>query len=153
MPRASELKRGGRVEIDGEPYTVLDVHFQSPSARGAATLVKTKVRHLRTGSVFDKTFKAQDRVVEPQVELRPVQYLYAYDLCHHIMDSESYDQFALPAEELGEVVGYLKEGLAGVRSVLVNGRVISIELPQTQVLRVIQTDPAIKGATAQAQTK
>jgi elongation factor P len=153
MPNASELRRGGRVEIEGEPYVVLDVHFQSPSARGAATLVKTKVRNLRTGNVFDRTFKAQDRVVEPQVELRAVQYLYADDGGHHFMDGETFDQFALSPDELGDAAGYLKEGLSGIRSVLFNDRVISIELPQTIALRVAQTDPAIKGATAQAQTK
>ncbi len=153
MPNASDLKRGGRVEIDGEPFVVLDVHFQSPSARGAATLVKTKVRNLRTGNVFDKTFKAQDRIVEPQVELRAVQYLYADDDGFHFMDAESYEQFCLRADEIGDAAGYLKEGLAGIRSVLFNDRVISIELPQTLTLRVEQTDPAIKGATAQAQTK
>lgn len=153
MPNASELRRGGRVELDGEPYVVLDVHFQSPSARGAATLVKTKVRNLRTGNVFDRTFKAQDRVVEPQVELRPVQFLYSDDDGCHFMDSESYDQFSLAADEVGDAAGYLKEGLGGIRSVLYNGRVISIELPHTLVLRVTHTDPAIRGATAQAQTK
>jgi elongation factor P len=153
MPTASELRRGGRVEIDGEPYTVLDVHFQSPSARGAATLVKTRVRNLRTGNVFDRTFKAQDRIVEPQVELRAVQYLYTDDGGYHFMDAESYEQFALSADELGDVASYLIEGLAGIRSVVCNERVISIELPNTIVLRVVQTDPAIKGATAQAQTK
>jgi elongation factor P len=153
MPNAGELRRGGRVEIDGDPYVVLDVHFQSPSARGAATLVKTKVRNLRTGSVFDRSFKAQDRVVEPQVALRPVQYLYADDAGYHFMDSESYEQFALSADDLGDAAGYLLEGLGGIRSVLHNDRVISIELPQTIVLRVQHTDPAIKGATAQAQTK
>src|SRR5215813_14795658 len=153
MPNASELRRGGRVELEGEPYVVLDVHFQSPSARGAATLVKTKVRNLRTGNVFDRTFKAQDRVIEPQVELRPVQYLYSDDDGFHFMDTESYDQFALSGDDLGDVVGYLKEGLSGLRSILFNGRVISVDLPQTIQLRVTQTDPAIKGATAQAQTK
>jgi elongation factor P len=153
MPNASELRRGGRVEIEGEPYAVLDVHFQSPSARGAATLVKTKVRNLRTGNVFDRTFKAQDRVIEPQVELRAVQYLYAADGGYHFMDAQTYEQFALTADDLGDVAGYLTEGLSGIRSVLFNDRVISIELPQTIVLRVEQTDPALKGATAQAQTK
>ena len=153
MPTASELRRGGRVEIDGEPYVVLDVHFQSPSARGAATLVKTKVRNLRTGNVFDRTFKAQDRVIEPQVELRPVQYLYADDAGYHFMDSESYDQFHLGADELGDVTGY-PEGRARRHPFgALQRRVISVELPQTLVLRVEQTDPAIKGATAQAQTK
>lgn len=153
MPNASDLRRGGRVELDGEPYAVLDVHFQSPSARGAATLVKAKVRNLRTGNVFDRTFKAQDRIIEPQVELRAVQFLYRDDSGFHFMDGESYDQFSLGAEELGTVTGYLKEGLTGIRSVLYNGEVISIELPHTIVLCVESTDPAIKGATAQAQTK
>jgi elongation factor P len=153
MPNAGELRRGGRVELDGEPYVVLDVHFQSPSARGAATLVKTKVRNLRTGNVFDRTFKAQDRVVEPQVELRPVQYLYSDGDGFHFMDAQTYEQFSLSGEDLGDAAGYLKEGLTGIRSVLFNDRVISVELPQTIVLRVQQTDPAIKGATAQAQTK
>lgn len=153
MPNASELRRGGRVEIEGEPYAVLDVHFQSPSARGAATLVKTKVRNLRTGNVFDRTFKAQDRVIEPQVELRAVQYLYADDGGYHFMDAQTYEQFALTADDLGDAAGYLTEGLSAIRSVLFNDRVISIELPQTIVLRVEQTDPALKGATAQAQTK
>ena len=153
MATASELRRGGRVELDGEPYTVLDVHFQSPSARGAATLVKTRVRNLRTGNVFDRTFKAQDRIVEPQVELRAVQYLYTDDGGYHFMDAESYEQFALSADDLGDVASYLIEGLGGIRSVVYNDRVISIELPTTIALRVAQTDPAIKGATAQAQTK
>src|SRR5215470_15736912 len=101
MPNASELRRGGRVELEGEPYVVLDVHFQSPSARGAATLVKTRVRNLRTGNVFERTFKAQDRVVEPQVELRGVQYLYVDGAGHHFMDAESYEQFSLSVEDLG----------------------------------------------------
>jgi elongation factor P len=153
MPNAGELRRGGRVELDGEPYVVLDVHFQSPSARGAATLVKTRVRNLRTGNVFDRTFKAQDRIIEPQVELRAVQYLYTDDSGYHFMDGSSYEQFALSADELGDAASYLIEGLSGIRSVVYNDRVISIELPNTIVLRVAQTDPAIKGATAQAQTK
>lgn len=153
MPSASELRRGGRVELDGEPYVVVDVHFQTPSARGAATLVKARVRNLRTGHVLDRTFKAQDRIIDPQVELRPVQFLYGDDDGLHFMDGESYEQFALPRDELGTAAGYLKEGLAGLRSVLFNGQVISIELPQTITLRVAETDPAIKGATAQAQTK
>lgn len=153
MANASDLKRGGRVEIDGEPYVVMDVHFQSPSARGASTLVKVKVRNLKTGNVFDKTFKAADRIIEPQVELRNVQYLYADGDGYHFMDAASYEQFSLSADELGDAAGYLKEGLGGIRSVLFNERVISVELPQTLALRVEQTDPAIKGATAQAQTK
>jgi elongation factor P len=153
MLTASEFKRGLRIEIDGDPYVILDIHFQTPSARGASTLVKARIRNLRTGNVFDRTFRSADTVAEPRLELRPVQYLYADTEGYHFMDTESYDQFALRADDLGDIVGYLLDGMSGIRSVMFNERVISIELPQSVVLRIRQTDPAIKGATAQAQTK
>ena len=153
MINASDIKRGGRIELEGDPYTVLDVRSQTPSARGAATLVKAKIRNLRTNNVFDKTFKASDKIDEPQLELRPVQYLYKDDDAYHFMDTQSYEQFGLRPDELGDDAGYLLEGLGGIRSVVFNGKVISVELPQTVVLKIEQTDPAIKGATAQAQTK
>jgi elongation factor P len=153
MLTAGDIKRGLRVQIDGDPYVVLDVHFQSPSARGASTLVKAKIRNLRTGNVFDRTFRSADKVDEPQLEMRPVQFLYADGDTYNFMDTESYDQFTLAADELGDAASYLLEGLAGLRSVRFNDRVISIELPQTVVMRITQTDPALKGATAQAQTK
>jgi elongation factor P len=153
MLTANEFKRNLRIEIDGDPYLIMDVHFQSPSARGASTLVKTKVRNLRTGNVFDRTFKTADKFNEAQIEFRPVQYLYTDGDGYHFMDTESYEQFALSAEALGDDAGYLIEGLAGIRSVVFKGSVMNIELPQSIVLKIRQTDPAIKGATAQAQTK
>jgi elongation factor P len=153
MLNASDVKRGVRLQLDGDPYVVVDVRFQSPSARGASTLVKAKVRNLRTGNVFDRTFKAADRLEEPDLELRPVQYLYNDGETYHFMDTGSYEQFSLGADELGEDRFYLLEGLAGIRSVVFNGKVMSVELPQSVVLRIRDTDPALKGATAQAQTK
>src|SRR2546427_8509298 len=127
MVSASEFKRGGRIELDHDPYVIMDVHFQSPSARGASTLVKAKVRNLRTGNVFDRTFKASDKVAEAQLELRAIQYLYTDDEGYHFMDSASYEQFALRAEALGEDAGYLIDGLGGIRSVVFNGAVMNIE--------------------------
>lgn len=153
MLTAGDFKRGLRIEIDGDPFTVTDVHFQSPSARGASTLVKARVRNLRTGNVFDKTFKTSDKVNEAQIELHPIQFLYADDEGCHFMDTGSYEQFTLSRDTLGDDAGYLVEGLEGIRSVLFNGNVMSIELPQTVVLRVEYTEPALRGATAQAQTK
>jgi elongation factor P len=153
MLTANEFKRGLRIDIDGDPYVVMDVHMQSPSARGASTLVKAKLRNLRSGNVFDRTFKASDKVTEAQLELRPVQFLYADDDGCHFMDAESYEQFALGAEALGDDAGYLIEGLAGIRSVVFKGSVMNIQLPQSVVLKIRDTDPAVKGATAQAQTK
>lgn len=153
MISTSDLKRGLRILIDGEPYLVMDVHVQSPSARGASSLSKVKVRNLRTGNVFDKTFRGGDKIEEPNLELRSVQFLYSDGGDYHFMDVESYDQFALAGDELGESTGYLKEGLEGLRSVVFNDQVISVDLPMTVVLEVTETAPAIKGATAQAQTK
>ena len=153
MLTAGEFKRGVRIELDGDPYLIMEVHFQSPSARGASTLVKAKVRNLRSGNVFDRTFKTGDKVAEAQIEFRPVQYLYTDPDGYHFMDTESYEQFALSAAVLGDDAGYLIEGLAGIRSVVFKGSVMNIELPQSVVLTIRDTDPAVKGATAHAQTK
>lgn len=153
MLSTGDFKRGLRLLLDGDPYVILDVFVQTPSARGASSLTKVKVRNLRTGQVFDRTFRGGDRVEEPNLELRPVQFLYRDDEGLHFMDSQSYDQFTLPADEVGEAAGYLKEGLAGIRSVVFNERVLSIELPNTVVLTIVDTAPALKGATASAQTK
>lgn len=153
MISTSDFKRGVRIQIDGEPFVILDLHVQSPSARGASSLSKIKVRNLKTGQVFDKTFRGGDKVEQPNVELRPVQFLYKDDDGFHFMDAQSYDQFMLTDDDLAGSGGYLKEGLSGIRSVLFNGDVISVELPNTVVLQVVDTAPAVKGATAQAQTK
>ena len=153
MLSTGDFKRGLRILVDGDPYVILDVFVQTPSARGASSLTKVKVRNLRTGQVFDRTFRGGDRVEEPNVQLRPVQFLYRDSEGFHFMDSQSYDQFTLGAGELEEAAGYLKEGLAGIRSVVFNDRVLSIDLPNTVVLQVVDTAPALKGATASAQTK
>jgi elongation factor P len=152
MISTSDFKRNLRIQIDGEPFVILNVHVQSPSARGASSLSKIKVRNLKTGQVFDKTFRGGDKVEEPNVELRPIQFLYKDDDGFHFMDAQSYEQFALTNDDLGDLGGYLKDGMS-IRSVLFDGNVISVELPNTVVLQVVDTAPAVKGATAQAQTK
>jgi elongation factor P len=153
MISTGDFKRGLRILIDGDPYAILEVHVQSPSARGASSLSKLRVRNLRTAQVLDRTFRGGDKVEQPDLELRPVQFLYRDDSGFHFMDTQSYDQFALSADDLGDAAGYLTDGLDGIRSVVFNGKVISVDLPQTVVLRVVDTAPPLKGATAQAQTK
>ena len=153
MISTGDFKRGLRVLVDGDPWVILDVHVQSPSARGASSLSKLKIRNLRTGQVLDRTFRGGDRVDEPDLELRPVQFLYRDDDGFHFMDTQSYEQFSLDGDDLGDAGGYLRDGLDGIRSVVFNGKAISIDLPNTVALRVVDTAPALKGATAQAQTK
>ncbi|MBU6282139.1 elongation factor P [bacterium] len=153
MLSLGDIKRHQRILVDGDPWSVLEVHVQSSTARGSGSLTKLKVRNLRTGQVLEKTFRSGDKLEEPNVELRAVQFLYKDAEGFHFMDTQSYDQFALSEEEIGESGGYLKDGMENVRSIVFNERVLSVELPNTVVLQVVETAPAIKGATAQAQTK
>jgi len=149
----ADFKRGLRILLDGDPYVILDVHAQSPSARGAATITKLKVRNLRTAAVFERSFRGSERLEQPDMEYRAVQFLYKDDEGFHFMDVASYDQICLTADEIGDGAGFLKDGLEDIRSVVFNGKVISIDLPNTVILRVLETAPSIKGGTAQAQTK
>lgn len=149
----NDFKRGLRILLENDPYVILDVHAQSPSARGAATITKLKVRNLRTAAVFERSFRGSEKLEQPDLEFRPVQFLYKDDEGFHFMDTGSYDQICLTAEEVGDGAGFLKDGLDDIRSVVFNGKVISVDLPNTVILKVEETSPSIKGGTAQAQTK
>src|SRR6186997_1928527 len=104
MIATSDFKKGAQILVDGQPFTILDYSVQSPSARGAATLVRTKVRNILTGAVLEKTFKSGDKFDEPDVEMREAQYLYESGGDYHFLDQETYEQFALSGESLGDGV-------------------------------------------------
>lgn len=148
----ADLKRGLVIQIDNAPCLVLDVTSQSPSARGGSTLVKTKYRNLLTGQVLEKNFKGGDRVDEADFERRKGQFLYADGDGGVFMDLQSFEQYELGEELFEPVKGYLLEGLE-LQLGLFQGNVISIELPMVVELTVTETAPAIKNATATAQTK
>ena len=152
MIDANDLKRGVVLEIDGDPWAVIDCAFQTPSARGASTIAKIKVRNLRTGNVLGKSYRGGEMLAEADCEKRPVQLLYRQGDEFVFMDEETYDQFSLDRETLGSAAGFMTDGLK-MRSLLHNGEVLSVELPNTVDLEVVETAPAMKGATAQAQLK
>jgi len=152
MINASDMKRGMILDIDGDPWLVTECAFQTPSARGASTLTKVKIKNLKTGAVLSKSYRGGDTLNEADCEKRTVQFLYRDEDGHVFMDQESYEQFALGAEVIGDAAGYLTEGLE-CRSLLHNGQVINIELPNAVELTVVECVPYIKGATAQAQLK
>ena len=149
---AASLKRGQRVELDGDPCVVTDLHLQTPSARGAQVIIRAKLRNLRTQQVLDRTFRGGEKLQEPDFELRPVQFLYRQGEELQFMDAQNYDQFSVAADEVGEAAGYLTDGLE-CRSLVHNGRVLGIELPHTVELRIVSTEPVLAGATAKAQSK
>jgi elongation factor P len=153
MATTNDLKRGMRIELDGDPWTVLETTTQTPSARGSATLVKLKVRNIRTRQVLDKSFKAGEVVKIPDFELRPSQYLYDDGTgLHYFMDDESYEQFPLSAEEIETELGFLRPN-DPVRALFFDGKCIGIEVPNTVVLEVAECDPGIRGDTVNNVTK
>ena len=152
MLTTADLKRGLVIQLDQAPCLVLDYTTQSPSARGGSTLVKAKYRNLLTGQVLEKTFKAGDKVDEADFEKRKGQYLYPQDDGGVFMDLESYEQYEIGAELFEPVQGYLVESMEVVLG-LFQGVPVTIEPPMTVELTVTETAPAIKNATATAQTK
>jgi len=152
MINVTELKRGEILEVDGDPWVVTEVMSQTPSARGASLLVKGKLKNLRTGQTLAKTWRGGEMVANAEVDTRTVQYLYRQGDDHVFMDLESYEQVVLPSELVGEAAGYMLENLE-LHTVLFRERVITLELPMTVELTVVDTAPPIKGATAQAQLK
>ncbi len=140
------------LEIDGAPWSVMDTATQTPSARGASTLVKLKIRNLRTGQVLAKTLRSSDTIEQADCEKRTVQYLYRDSEGFVFMDQENYEQFILSEQSTEPIKGYLLEGMEA-RSLLYKGEVIDVELPVTVDLEIVDTAPALKGATAQAQLK
>ncbi len=149
---SNDLKRGQVIQLDNAPCLVLEVSSQSPSARGGSTLIKTKYRNLLTGQVLEKAFKGGERVDTADFEKRKGQFLYADNDLGVFMDMENYEQFELGEEIFGPVKGYLLDGAEVIMGVF-EGQVVSIEPPMTVELVVTETEPVIKKATAQAQSK
>lgn len=152
MINSSDMKRGMLLDLEGAPWQIIDCSFQTPSARGASTLTKIRIKNLKTGQVLNKSYRGGEMVPTADCEKRAVQFLYKENEEYVFMDQENYDQFSLSKEVLQELAGYLIEGLEA-RSMLYNGQVINIELPTTVDLEITETAPALKNATAQAQLK
>jgi len=153
MKDCGEFSRGDCVVYKGQPVSVVNVTFSTPTARGAGVIVKVKLRNLVTGQLYSDSLRAGEKFDEVDVEQHPTTYLYTDGSFWHFMDGTSYEQFQLDAEALGEAVGFLKDGQEGLRALLIEGRVVSLALPTTVDLVVTETDPVIKGATAKAQMK
>ena len=153
MIEVSQFKKGLCIQYKGAPMMLVDVTFSTPTARGANTIAKTKLRNLLTGQLINESIRSGEKFPEVDREVRPIQYLYSDGTRWHFMDAESYEQFDLGADELGDAVHYLVDGVEGLRSIVVEGQIVSVQMPNTVDLLVTEADPSIKGATAQAQLK
>jgi elongation factor P len=140
-----DIKKGIIIELDGQLMKVLDwTHIKM--ARGSAQ-VRMKLQNVRKGDIVERTFQAGTRWPRARVEQRRVQYLYTDGDAYHFMDNETYDQFALPAAQLGDDARYLKENLEVFVS-MHEAEVLAVDLPVTVDLVVTETDPGFAGDTA-----
>ena len=153
MPKASDLKRGSVVAINGQPYIVNQIDVKAPSSRGANTLYNIRFNHAQTKQKLDDTFKGEDMLDDIDLERRLCSYSYRDDDLLVFMDDEDYSQYSLSEEDLGEQVQFITDGLSGIMGLLVDGQIIGVELPQSVVLEIVDTAPGIKGASASARTK
>jgi elongation factor P len=149
----SDFKKGICIRYKDAPMQIVDVTFTTPTARGANTIAKTKLRNLLNGQLISDSIRSGSKFEPVDLEYRDASYLYSDASGWHFMDSESFDQFELSADALGDSVNYLIDGLEGIRAMVVEGNIVSVALPNTVDLAVTECDPTIKGATAQAQMK
>ncbi|EES72212.1 translation elongation factor P [Paenibacillus sp. oral taxon 786 str. D14] len=150
MISVNDFKTGLTVEVDGDIYTVLEFQHVKPG-KGAA-FVRSKLKNLRNGNIVEKTFRAGETISRAMIENRDVSYLYASGQEHTFMDNETYDQFTLTSDQLEWELNFLKENM-NVKIVSYQGEIIGINLPNSVELKVIETEPGIKGNTATGATK
>lgn len=149
---AIDIKKKMFFELENIPYHCLDVEVSTPTARGAQTLVRIKMRNLLTRAVFDKTFKASDKFKDPDLQMVPASYLYTDGEGSHFMDQESFETLTLSEEMVGDALDFLLEG-AIIEMHKFNGNPIGLQLPTHVELSVTYTEPGSRGDTAGNVTK
>ncbi len=146
----SQFRNGLKIELDGEPYTMIYFQHVKPGKGGA--FVRTKVKNLKNGKVLDRTFRSGEKVEEADVTERRMQYLYQDGDDLVFMDTQSFDQIPFTQSQVGDARKYLKENL-DVDVLFWRGRPINIELPSFIEAVITQCDPGLKGDTASGSTK
>jgi len=146
----TEFRNGLKIEIDGEPYVIVEFQHVKPGKGGA--FVRTKFKSLKSGNVTDKTFRAGEKVDVPDLEEKTMQYLYGADKDRIFMDTASYEQVSMNEKQLGDSVNYLKENME-IKVLYHKGAPINIEVPMFVELAIARTDPGVRGDTASGGSK
>ncbi len=150
MATTADIRNGLTIELDDEIFTVIEFQHVKPGKGGA--FVRSKLKSVRSGQVLDKTFRAGARIDPVRVERRYMQYLYSDGDLYHFMDSTTYEQIALASEVVGDNSSFLKEAME-VTVLWVKGEPIGMEIPLFTDLRVVETEPGVRGDTASGGTK
>lgn len=150
MIKASELKKGRVVTHDGQLYSVSDITRVSKG--NWRSYLQAKLKSIKSGQILDVRYAVDDRIETPFVEGKDYEYLYRDGDHYVLMDKSTFDQISVPADVMGEAHLFLK-GNEAVQASIIDGLIVSIELPNTVDLKVIDTPPVVRGATATNQTK
>ncbi|MFC2075219.1 elongation factor P [Bdellovibrionota bacterium] len=148
--QATKLRVGTLVIFQGQPHRVMYVQHVTPG-KGQAT-VQTKLRNLITGNQRDQRFRSTEQIERATLENKSMQYLYSEGTQYHFMDTETYEQVVLDKETISDQIGFLKENMK-IQIQFFDDRPVSMELPSVVELKVVETEPEIKGATATASLK
>jgi elongation factor P len=144
MISTGELRKGVAIELDGDLWQILDYHHIK-MGRGSAQ-VRVTLRNIKRGQTVERSFQAGTKWPRAQLDRRPVQFMYRDGDDFHFMETESYEQFHLTAEQLADAVQYLKDGITVDRTSY-QGETIGVELPVTVDLLVSETEPGFAGDT------
>ncbi len=150
MIDSGDLRKGLTIELDGALYSIVDWEHNKTGRGGAK--VKLKLRDVRAGHIVEHTYDSGAKFARARVERQPAQFLYAEGELYTFMDTETYDQIAINKDRLGDVALYLKEN-DECQMLTYGDEAISVDLPAAVVLEVTETDPWVKGDTAQGGTK
>lgn len=150
MISVNDFRTGLTIEVDNDIFTVLDFQHVKPG-KGAA-FVRSKIKNLRNGNIVERTFRAGETVGRAHVENREMQYLYATGDEHTFMDNETYDQISLSSSQLEWELKFLKENM-NVHIQSYQGEILGVSLPNSVELKVVETEPGVKGNTATGATK
>lgn len=150
MYSTSQFRNGLKIELEGEPYIIVDFQHVKPGKGGA--FVRTRLKSLRTGLVQERTFRSGEKVERPDLDEREMQYLYEADGQWHFMDTKTFEQIFLTADQLGDEKNYLQENLV-ITVPFYKGQPIGVQVPNFVELTVTETDPGLRGDTASGATK
>ncbi|PKM85750.1 MAG: elongation factor P [Firmicutes bacterium HGW-Firmicutes-11] len=150
MIYASEFRKGNTFEINGEPHVIIDFQHVKPG-KGAA-FVRTKYKNILTGAIRDEAFNPNDKFPKAHIETKQMQYLYSDGELYYFMDAETYDQVPLMADQVEDAIMYLRENdIATIK--FYKDKAFLVEPPNFVNLKVIETEPGVKGDTATNVTK
>jgi len=150
MYTASDLRKGLKIVIDNEPYIIIDFQFSKPG-KGQA-LYKCKLKNMITGVIIDKTYRSIDTFQPADLEERKMQFLYKEGDQYCFMDMETYDQVFLTEEQVGDAKNFLIDNLE-VEVLFFEGKPIGIELPNFVDIKVVKSEPWVKGDSVSSNTK